>query len=179
MLTQEIVREFLDYDSETGKLTWRERDRRWFKSARDCKIWNSRLAGKQAFTTLSRDGYFQGKIFDKSYQAHRIIFLYMTGNFPNEIDHINHIRSDNIWMNLRETTSQGNKKNTSQRKDNTTGQTGVYWSNYHQKWRAEIKINKKSIHLGYFDTFESAVTDRKVAELKYGFHENHGIQNFA
>ena len=50
MITQEIIRKLLDYDPETGKLTWRARDRKWFKSDRDCNAWNAKLSGKEAFT---------------------------------------------------------------------------------------------------------------------------------
>jgi hypothetical protein len=45
-LTQAIVRELLDYNPRTGVLKWKRRDRRWFKSDRDWKAWNSLHANR-------------------------------------------------------------------------------------------------------------------------------------
>ena len=36
------------------------------------------------------------------------------------------------------------------------------------------KIPGKQIHLGYFDDKKDAIAARKAAEVKYGFHKNHG-----
>jgi hypothetical protein len=173
LLTKEIVREFLDYDTETGILTWRYRDRKWFKTDRSCKIWNTQFSGKEAFTALSSDGYFCGRILDKRYQAHRIIWLLMTGKWPEEVDHINHDKKDNRQLNLREVSHQENGKNQSKQK-NRIGYTGISWYKRYDKWRAYIKIDDKNISLGYFNLLEDAIMARKAAELKYGFHKNHG-----
>jgi hypothetical protein len=64
-LTQEIVRELLDYDPATGSLTWRTRDRKWFKFDRDQNAWNKRFAGQPALTYCDDQGYLCGKIFGK------------------------------------------------------------------------------------------------------------------
>ena len=175
MLTQEIVRELLDYDPETGTLTWRERDRKWFKSDKSWKIWNSRYANKEAFTSLDHWRYFHGAVFHKTYKAHTIVWLYQTGKLPKgQIDHINHDRSDNRWTNLRQVSHQDNSKNRTQQKNNTSKCTGVGWHKPTQKWRVRINTNNEEIHLGCFASFEDAVIARKAAETKYSFHENHG-----
>ena len=61
--------------------------------------------------------------------------------------------------------------NTRKAKNNTSGRTGVYWFDRVGKWIAAIFVEKKQKHLGYFDTHESAVEARRLAELKY-FGEN-------
>ena len=103
----------------------------------------------------------------------------MTGRWPEQVDHINHDRVDNRWCNLHETSNQGNSRNQSKRKDNISGQTGVYFLQKRKKWRSCIMVGKKWISLGYYDLYDDAAAARKAAELKYGFHENHGAQNFA
>ena len=82
MLTQEIVKEFLDYNPETGKLIWKKRDRKWFSSNKSYNTWNSRYADKEGFTSLDNRGYNSGRIFDKTYRSHRVIWLWMTGEWP-------------------------------------------------------------------------------------------------
>ena len=147
-LTKEIVRELLDYDPETGKLTWRKRDRKWFKTDRDCNAWNARFAVTQAFGSI-RVGYFCGDILDKKYLAHRVIWFWMTGEWPKEqIDHINHDRKDNKWLNLLEVSHRDNTRNQSRHKDNSSGYTGVCWHKQHRKWVVRIR----HIHLGWFDS---------------------------
>ena len=121
MISQEIVRKFLDYDPETGKLTWKERARRWFKSDKSCHTWNTRFAEKEAFT-VSSYGYFRIRILGKAYQLHRVIWLYQTGEWPKEqVDHINHNRADNRWFNLREASNQENGKNRTRQRNNSSG----------------------------------------------------------
>jgi hypothetical protein len=44
-LTQKICRELLDNNEATGALTWRYRDRAWFKTDRAWKSWNAKHAG--------------------------------------------------------------------------------------------------------------------------------------
>ncbi len=76
MLTQEQLKELLHYDSNTGLFTWRVGRR---------GMWADLRAG-----TLSPSGYVSIIIKSKNYSAHRLAFLYMTGNFPiNGVDHIN------------------------------------------------------------------------------------------
>jgi hypothetical protein len=61
-------------------------------------------------------------------------------------------------------------------KNNTTGIVGVYWDKQRCKWTARIKAHKINQFLGRFDNKEEAISKRKEAEIKYGFHVNHGKQ---
>ncbi len=173
----ELLRKLLRYEPETGKLFWNHRPLDMFKKKQTWAAWNTRWAGKEAFTSTNLHGYRQGNIFKCVTRAHRVIWAIVTGRWPSEqIDHINGIRTDNRLQNLREVSGSENSKNKCQRSNNTSGVTGVSWSRDKQKWLADIRVNRKQIYIGRFDNFEDAVAARKAAEAKYGFHENHGRQ---
>jgi hypothetical protein len=166
----------LRYDAETGKLFWRPRTPEMFNNAKYARQWNTRLAGREAFAPLNAHGYACGKIFGTTYLAHRVIWAMETGAWPEaQIDHINGIRNDNRFANLREVTNAQNAQNQRLRSDNTSGVAGVYWDAAQAEWRARIKVNGKERHLGRFKSIDLAAAARKAAEEKYGFHRNHGI----
>jgi hypothetical protein len=175
-LTQSIVHELLLYDPYTGSLTWRKRDRRWFKSDADCNAWNAAFAGSPAFTAPIGEGYLQGGILGKHYRAHRIIWLWMTGAWPaKQIDHKNRKPADNRWCNLREATNQENGRNQSMYRTNTSGRIGIRRAAYGQKWRACIGVGGGDIlHLGTFSSFAEAANAREMAERRYGYSPGHG-----
>lgn len=174
ILTQETLKALIHYDPLTGVFTWLERDRKWFPSDQSWKIWNTRFGGK-ATGSLHNCGYLVICIFYKRYLAHRLAFLYMTGSFPpHEVDHEKGIRRDNRWGELTAATHQENGKNSKLRKDNTSGHIGVCTGNGPKAWRAYIVVGGKQLHLGHFDEKCDAISARKAAENKYGFHPNHG-----
>lgn len=144
-----------------------------FQTPEAAKRWNSKHAGKLAFTSET-GGYRQGCIFKRRLLAHRVIWKWVTGEEPPELDHINHLRSDNRWDNLRPVTRTENCQNHSPRQDNQSGVTGVFWEKSCSRWRAQIRLNGKSKHIGVYDNLEDAVAARKQAELQHGFHPNHG-----
>jgi hypothetical protein len=119
--------------------------------------------------------YEKIKVDGKVYKSHRLAWFYVNGKFPDgEIDHINGNTLDNRICNLRDVSSEGNCRNRTKRADNKSGVTGVLWYPPSGKWQAAIVHNKKKIHLGYFVDIEDAKKARKEAEVKYGYHPNHG-----
>lgn len=178
-LTAEIARTLLRYEPETGRLFWRKRDAKWFVSGarsaeHKCNNWNSIFAGKEAFTAKT-EGYRNGRIFNRKYHAHRIIWLIAHGHFPeHHIDHQNGNRSDNRIANLREVTRQENQKNLRLPSHNKSGICGVCWNAQRGKWLASITVNRKNKFIGHFTDKEEATAARKRAEEEYGYHQNHG-----
>jgi len=163
LLSQAQLRDILEYNPETGVF-------RWLKAtAQRVKI------GDVAGTPIR--GYTIIKINNKQHCAHRLVWLHVYGVWPeDQIDHINHDRSDNRMANLREVTRKENSKNRVLNINSKSGICGVNWVNRENKWRARIKSDKKDVYLGYFtDKFE-AICARKSAEIKYGFHPNHGMK---
>lgn len=174
-----ILRSLLRYAPETGRLYWLPRNPSMFREGKiptelACRIWNTKYAGKEAFTANSR-GYRVGGIFGRAYEAHRVIWAIVHGDWPsNNIDHENGVRNDNRISNLRDVSTQENARNSKLPSDNTSGVIGVDWRQHKGKWRASIKAEGRQIHLGHFTNFDSAVAARKAAEVQYGFHPNHG-----
>ncbi len=174
-LKAEQVRELLTYDPKTGRLFWKRRAIHHFCSEAQWKRWNTRYADREALTTEANQGYRQGAIFGRQYLAHRVAWLIETGEWPvREIDHKNGVRSDNRWTNLHEAGPSANMRNLSLSRTNTSGVTGVVWDKREGKWRAQISILKKCIHLGYFDTIEGAALARQQANAENGFSSRHG-----
>ena len=112
--------------------------------------------------------------FYKEYKAHRILWKIKYGYDPVGIDHINGNRIDNRLINLREADQLENMKNVCIQKSNTSGFVGVSWNKAKNAWDARIECNKKIYRLGRFKNKEDAIRARKDAEVKHGFHPNHG-----
>lgn len=158
--------DILDYDAKTGALSWRVSP-------------NNRIKiGSQAGGLNPVTGYLHVKVLKRNRLAHRIIWdMHNPENIVlpgEEIDHINHDKTDNRIENLRKVSGAVNQRNRPQHCDNTSGITGVCWYKRYKCWRVQIRANGKPKHIGYFENFEDAVAARKAAEVKYGFHENHG-----
>lgn len=161
-MTQKELKELFAYDSETGDFT---RIKATSNSVKVGEVINS----KDAY------GYIHTRIKGNRYKVHRLIWLYVHGKFPkHQIDHINHIRDDNRICNLREVTHQENAKNVSMNCNNTSGTVGVRFNKGMNKWVSRIMLNQRALWLGCFDSKEDAIKVRKEAEIKYGFHKNHG-----
>jgi hypothetical protein len=177
---QSVLLQLLRYEPETGKLYWRERGPEWFSAGHRTietysRQWNARWARKEAFNRVRADGYMGGKILGTEYLAHRIIVKMMSGVEPDEVDHINGVRTNNRWDNLRNVTKSGNQRNCSRRKDNKSGVTGVHWHKASGKWYATIYATGKQERLGTFDCFGSAIRARKTASAEHGYSPRHGM----
>lgn len=163
MLTQDRLKKYVHYDPASGIFTWA----RNFTTGR-----YRRRKGWDA--TIEHGKKYRGVcLLGEKYYAHRLAFLYMEGAIPpDQVDHIDHDRSNNAWENLRHSDNQTNQCNLPLRKCNTSGHHGV--AKRYGAWGAVIAVNGKHHYLGVYDRKEDAIKARKAAEVKYGFHENHG-----
>lgn len=169
-LTQEYLKSILHYNPDTGVFIWKVN----IYSGMNYNICHIKFG--DIANSISSHGYIRISINKKRYQAHRLAWLYVYGEFPkDQIDHVNHIKTDNRIANLRCVSSQENNKNSSKRKDNTSGHVGVVWHKHLNKWQAQIKVNQKNIYLGLFEDLSEAIGARKQAEINYNFHNNHGV----
>ena len=107
--------------------------------------------------SINTSGHIQIKIDGRSYLAHRLAWLYMTGAWPlNEIDHIDANKENNRLENLREATKIQNGMNRRAYSNNQSGYKGVHWYKKNRKFGSHIRVNKKLMFLGLFDTAEEA-----------------------
>jgi hypothetical protein len=147
MITLDEVRRLLDYDPETGRLTWK---------ARESAVWDSRYAGTAA-GSVGRDGYVRVKVNNSTYLAHRLAFLLKIGKWPeDQIDHINRNPSDNRWENLRCATASQNMWNKGAHRNSTSPHVGVCWHGSAKRWVAQICTYGKIRHIGSFTTEDEA-----------------------
>lgn len=169
----ETLRKLLRYDPDTGKLYWLERNESWFPDERAKKIWNTRFAGKEAFTADSH-GYKQGSVLGVRCEAHVIIWSMVYGELPDQIDHVDRDKSNNRLSNLRDGSNGANNRNLPRFRTNTSGVTGVTWNKGRGRWQAQIHHIGECVYLGLFPFKFDAILARLLAEKKFGFHPNHG-----
>lgn len=142
-ITQKYLKEIMIYEPTTGdfyKVKCRRGD------------WIGKKAG-----TLNKKGYISISVHNKRYLAHRLAWLYMTGEWPKiNIDHINGNKADNRFNNLRESNYSQDMHNQGKRKHNSSGYKGVSPHRASGKWTAQIKVNWKTIYLGCYNTPQEA-----------------------
>jgi HNH endonuclease/AP2 domain len=142
--SQERLREALSYDPSTGVFRWK------IKCAQRVSIGD--IAGSP-----NVNGYLLIMLDRVRYKAHRLAWFYVHGYWPpEEVDHINGIRSDNRFDNLRCVTRAINMTNKGSYKNSTTGFKGVHFHKRGQRYIAHIQLNGKRRHLGSFLTAEDA-----------------------
>lgn len=144
---QERLKELLSYDPLTGVFLWKV-DR--------SNIKRGTLAGR-----YDKAGYIRIGIDGREYRAHRLAWLYMTGEWPEIfLDHRDMDKNNNAWSNLRLATKSQNAANIGPLKSNTSGIKGVSFHSGGAKggkpWQANITKNGKAMGLGIFATKEEA-----------------------
>ena len=125
-------------------------------------IWRVRLSNRAPCVGsdaghLDNCGYIRIGVDGRLYLAHRLIWMFVTGEVPPEfLDHKNGKRTDNRFKNLRVVTKSGNQQNMrTARRDSSTGILGVMPGRM-GKWRAEIRVGGKSKYLGEFKSKKEA-----------------------
>ena len=154
----ERLHEVLHYEPATG--CW------WWLVATGSRAKVNGVAGCLHAAT----GYRMICVCGHRYKEHRLAWLYMTGAWPeHDIDHINGVRSDNRWANLREATRSQNKANQGPQRNNTSGFKGVCWDKQAQQWKVRITKDGRHIFLGLFDAPEAAhAAYAEAAQNMYG-----------
>lgn len=139
LLTAERLRDLISYDQESGIFVWKK---------------SGKVAGY-----ITNEGYRNISVDNRMYRAHRLAWLYVTGEWPiDQIDHINGSRDANWFANLREASALENGKNLKKPATNSSGFKGVSWHKRSGKWQAVIASDRKTRHIGLFDTPEAART---------------------
>lgn len=154
-LSFERVRNDFDYDYVVGCLI-RKVDN------------HGRIVNRPCGIKSNSHGYGQVRIDDKMYLVHRVIWLLVYGEWPNgEIDHINGNRMDNRIKNLRVVNKSKNMHNRGMNRNNSSGYPGVSFHKASNKYQAQITVDSKVIHLGFFDSKEEAFLAYQLAKIKY------------
>lgn len=134
-LTAEMARDRLSYDPSSGLLTWK------VSPSQNCK------AGSLAGSRMQK-GYITIRLFRTGYQAHRLAWLIVCGEWPEQIDHIDGDKANNRLSNLREATNSQNQANKPYR--------GYFYSQRENRFGAATRLHKGKLFLGYFDTAAEA-----------------------
>lgn len=146
MLSAAELRELVHYDPDTGVFTRRAHV-------------NSRAPAGAVCGSVRKYGYLEFRVKGRLHKAHRLAWLYMTGEWPARvIDHINGITSDNRWANLRHVDCATNIQNMRRpmKTNQTTGVLGVTFSKKYKHFKAQLSVDGKTKYLGVFKTAEDA-----------------------
>lgn len=158
---------YFAYDENSGNLIWK---------VKPCdKVMIGDKAGH-----MERDGYIRVRLHKRNYPAHCIIWEMHNGPIPEgyQIDHIDHVRSNNRLNNLRLVTHKENQRNQKLNKRNTSGFSGIYWEKAMNKWRVRIMgDNGARLTIGYFENKDDAIVARNKAYADLGYCKNHGVSH--
>lgn len=168
-----LLCEFVSYDPQTGNFFWVHRPRKYFKSEKSWKSFNSLRAGTKAGYLEKRPNgkpsavtilfSINGKI--GVYKAHRLAYVLMGVEIPTgmEVDHRNRNPWDNRWSNLRLCTRSQNTMNTTLTSRKLPKGVCLNMG----KYSAVIRINGEKKYLGRFDTPEEAGKVYHDAAMKH------------
>lgn len=154
MITAERLRELLHYDPATGIFT---------NIAPRKKI----VVGSVAGSLDQESGYWMIGLDRRRYYAHRLAWLYVTGEWPSQlIDHRDGNRASNVFTNLRDAERAINQQNLRNPLPGTaSGLMGAFKKR--NRWESRVRVFGQVIRLGTFDTAEEAHAAYIEAKRKY------------
>lgn len=143
----------LNYDPDTGVFTWKH------------NVSNVKKGTEAG--SITKKGYINIRFSRKQCLAHRLAWLFMTGKWPDGmVDHINTIKTDNRWSNLRLATNSENLLNRGKNSNNMSGFKGVSIERRSGKYVASLGVMGKQKYLGRFScpkeahrAYVKAITD--------------------
>jgi hypothetical protein len=142
LLTAAQARWLFAYEPTTGQLTWRNPP-------------HPRLRAGDEAGYSHKKGYRRVSVQGRSYLVHRIVWLYVYGQWPSAtIDHINGLRADNRLQNLRDVLHATNCENLREARQGKELPLGV--TPHHGKFQARIRVKGRLQNLGHFPTPEEA-----------------------
>lgn len=147
------------YDATKGILFWRAHP-----------TVNARVVGKPALNSLASNGYRFGTYLGQYLAQHRVIWKYVHGTDPEQIDHVDGNPSNNKIENLRSVTPGENCRARGKYQTNTSGTPGVSWNRRSRKWYAFIHADGRMINLGMYGAKEAAIAARQTAESIHGYN---------
>lgn len=153
MLTQEELKRHIEYDPKSGLWKWRVH-----ASGRSWDWFGEKY--------LSKGKHYQFRINGRLYYAHRLAWLYVYGEWPEELDHINRNGADNRISNLRVATKTENQINKGPAKNNNSGVVGVFYraDRPRSPWMAQIRYKEGKMRKSFATKGEATVW-RKLMEL--------------
>jgi hypothetical protein len=164
--TKAEIDAWVRYDPDAGRFYRLADAGRWYR------------AGQELTGTINSKGYIMLGFRGRPISAARTAFLLMDGKWPEAIvDHINGVRDDNRWRNLRLATASQNCSHRTGR----IGKSGfrgvkVHPGNKTNPYFANITVEGKIMHLGFFPTPEEAAQAyRKAATIHHGEFTNRDI----
>lgn len=141
----ELLKRFISYDPISGIFTRHTL----------CNADRNYILGQLINTDSG--GYIIFSVLGESYLAHRLAFVFMGLEMPEIVDHINRVRDDNRWKNLRPCDRFVNAQNRSKPANNQSGCEGVIFDKIRGKFRTYIRFNGERYTAGRFTSFEDAV----------------------
>lgn len=179
MLTQELLKELVTYNKDTGEMFWKPRDGHHFTRPSSSNVFNGKWANKQVGSICSY-GYLQTTIHIKplglklNIKVHQLAWLYEYGTFPIGIDHLNGVRLDNRISNLREADQEINNKNMVKPSHNKSGLAGVHFDSSRNKWQVQVKKRGKRVFCKRYGTLLDACSSLISFRNSNGFSQRHG-----
>jgi len=162
MITQELLKHYFDYKDD--HLYWKN----------VVHLNQSKLIGQKA-GFIHPTGYRHITFMGKQHKAHRLIWLYVYGEMPKEIDHINGDRQDNRLENLRSVTRSQNQFNKAMAQNNTSGYRGVSWHKKSQQWVIRVCANGKSMVKYVKDLELAGLVAEEMRSLFHGKYAKLGV----
>lgn len=151
------LRRRIRYEPNTGLLFWQA----------DPPL-RSSVGSSAALNSLTSSGYRRVQFTPGVFLfAHRVAFAIAYGRWPFMVDHINGNRLDNRAANLREVSCQQNNMNKRVQSNNVLRVKGVHLCKTTKRFRAQLKIGQKRVHVGYFDTVQEAEAAYAAAAKKH------------
>lgn len=166
--------DYFTYNPDTGDLFWKPRapgtlsNRQWNTKHAGKKVGGLGDGGRYLITVITVNGVRH------HFKVHRICYEMHYGPIPEgyEVDHIDHVTTNNRASNFEIKPHAANMMNMSKQHNNTSGCAGVHFNKASGTWIARIGKNKR--YLGSFVSLSDAVDARKKAEKEGGYHDNHG-----
>lgn len=143
-ITQEYLKEVVHCDKDTGILVWRD--------DRAVKAKMNNRAG-----TIGQNGYNTVQIDLQLYRADKLVWLYVYGEWPEHLWHVNGVKADDRLCNLRLATFEEIMRLHREAKNLEVGKFSIAWNKDRRKWEIlHKKPGKRVKAVGAYDTFAEA-----------------------